>query len=88
VRTYKKLIEVGLEGRELNIFKKILLFPIILLITGVFATIDVIYIYVNVHTDSDFLEWLDILSMVLLSTYGIFVSLVLFTSFRPMGSTP
>ena len=43
-RTYKKLKEVGLEERELNIFKKILLFPIILLITGLFGTIDLIYI--------------------------------------------
>ncbi len=82
-RAYKKLKEVGLEGRELNIFKKILLFPIILLITGTFATADLIYIYVT----NSFAEWLDILSTVLLSTYGIFTSLVSHYIFRHMAST-
>jgi len=42
-QTYHKLKEVGLEERELNIFKKIMLFPIILLITGTFATARLIY---------------------------------------------
>jgi hypothetical protein len=45
--TYARLKEVGLEERELNIFKRIMLFPIILLVTGFFATADLIYVYVT-----------------------------------------
>lgn len=80
---YQKLKQVGLEGRELSIFKKILLFPIILVITGAFATADLIYIYVS----GQFAEWLDIIAIVLQSTYGLFTSLVRCWLFRPMAST-
>jgi hypothetical protein len=38
-QTFRKLKRLGLESRELNIFKKIFLFPLILLITGIFPTI-------------------------------------------------
>lgn len=71
-RTYQKLKSVGLHGRELNIFKKILMFPIILLVTGFFATADMIYKYAS----GGFSEWLDVVSILLLSTYGIMISLV------------
>lgn len=50
-----------------------MLFPLILLVTGLFATIDVVYIYVT----SNFVYWLDMLSMMLLSSYGLFNSLVI-----------
>jgi hypothetical protein len=71
-RTYRKLKAVGLEGRELNIFKKILMFPVILLVTGLFATINLIYKYCS----DDFSPWLDTISIILLSTYGLLVSMV------------
>jgi hypothetical protein len=49
-----------------------MLFPFILLVTGFFATIDIIYIYAT----GTYLAWLDILSIVLLSSYGLFNSIV------------
>ena len=72
-QTYKKLKQVGLEERELNIFKKILLFPIILLVTGIFATSDLIYDFATGTSAG----WLDGVSLVLLSTHGLFTSIVL-----------
>jgi len=45
-----------------------------LLATGLFATIDIVY---NFATEGDFIEWLDIVSLILLSSYGLCISLVL-----------
>ena len=64
--------EVGLEGRELNIFKKILLFPIILLIAGIFPTIDAIYVFIT----GDKGGWLDAVALIFLGSYGVLISLV------------
>ena len=49
-----------------------MLFPIILLITGTFATARLIYNFVTSETGS----WLDAASLILLSTYGLFTSVV------------
>lgn len=71
-KTFNKLKKLGLESRELNIFKKIFLFPLILLITGIFPTIDLVYIY----TTDNFMEWLDAVSYFAISAYGLCTSLV------------
>ena len=83
-RTYKKLKEVGLEGRELNIFKKILLFPIILLITGLFPTADVIYVFVTGNRGG----WLDAVALIFLGIYGLLTSLVFSIIMQAYGLNP
>ncbi len=49
-----------------------MLFPFIMFVTGLFATINLIYAYA---TDF-YIEWLDITGLVLLSLYGFFNSVV------------
>ena len=60
------------------------MFPLILLAAGLFPTIDLIYIY----SQNEYLSWLNILSYISLSTYGIFTSLVPIQPHRPTASTP
>ena len=79
-RAYQKLKDVGLEQRELSIFKKILLFPIILLITGFFATAEMIYVFVSGNRGG----WLSAVSLSFLGTYGLFIALVKIIVLRPM----
>lgn len=83
-KTYQTLRKLGLGSRELSIFKRLLLFPFILLVTGIFATIDIIYIFAN--DSSSFLPWLDILSLTLLSCYGLSTAIVIHHLHRPTGS--
>jgi hypothetical protein len=49
-----------------------MLFPFIMFITGLFATIDLIYAYATDY----YIRWLDITGLVLLSLYGFFNSVV------------
>jgi len=69
--TFKKLKTLGLDKRDYTIFKRLMLFPLILLVTGFFATINVVYVYLTFK----FVAWLQILSVILLSLYGFFNSL-------------
>ena len=50
-------------------------------ITGLFATVDLIYYEVN----RDYLAWLDVTGLVLLSLYGFFNSIVSVCLCRLMG---
>lgn len=84
-RTYARLKKLGLDSRDLNIFKRLLLFPFILLGTGIFATIDIIY---NYATNGNYIQWLDILSLILLSSYGLCISLVNLSLSRLMDLIP
>ena len=52
--TYRKLIRLGLDERDLIIFKRLMLFPFILFITGIFATVNSVYVYLTGH----FVAWL------------------------------
>ena len=83
-RTYHCLQALGLAERELAIFKRLLLFPLILMAAGLFPTIDLIYFSkTNTH-----LPWLNILSYISLSTYGIFTSLVRFDTYLGIWHKP
>lgn len=72
--TYRTLKRLELEPRQLTIFKRLMLFPFIMLITGFFATVDTIYFYLNSH----YLAWLDFIGIILLSFYGCFTAIVIF----------
>ena len=52
--TYQKLKRLGLDERDLTIFKRLMLFPFIMVITGLFATINEVYIYLTGY----FIAWL------------------------------
>ena len=45
--TYRTLKSLELEPRQLTIFKRLMLFPFIMVITGAFATADTIYFEVT-----------------------------------------
>jgi hypothetical protein len=47
--TYRKLKGLGLSDRDLTIFKRLMLFPLIMFFTGFFSTIDQIYVFVTGH---------------------------------------
>lgn len=70
--TYRELVKMELSGDVLKIFKRILLFPLIIFVTGIFATADLIYSY---STKSQ-LDWLNYVGIFLLNLYGFFNSIV------------
>lgn len=70
--TYKKLKDLGLDERDLTIFKRLMLFPLILLITGVFSTVNEIYVFVT----GQIIGWLEIIGIITISSYGFFTALV------------
>lgn len=61
-----------------------MLFPIILLVTGTFATARLIYNYVTGDTG----DWFDAASLILLSFYGILTSVVIILLFKAYGLNP
>lgn len=70
--TYQKLKDLGIDRSKLNIFKRIVLFPLILFVCGLFATISIISGYIN-HSRA---LWIKNIGLILLSSYGICNSLV------------
>lgn len=76
--TYRTLKNLEIEERQLTIFKRLMLFPFIMVITGVFATADTIYFYLA----QSYLPWLDYIGIILLSFYGFFTALVIHLLFR------
>jgi hypothetical protein len=44
-KTYLRLKKIELEKPLLSVFKRLMLFPLIMMVTGLFATIDLIYNY-------------------------------------------
>ena len=72
--TYRTLKKLEIEPRQLIIFKRLMLFPFIMLLTGAFATADTIYFYLV----GSYLPWLDFIGIILLSFYGFFTAIVQF----------
>lgn len=72
IKAYRKLKELGLSERELIFFKRLMLFPFIMLSTALFSTINLIYNYIT----QDYPEWLDDLAHISISLYGILNSIV------------
>lgn len=70
--TYRTLKNLGVESRQLTIFKRLMLFPFIMVVTGAFATADTIYLQVT----NSYLAWLDYIGIILLSFYGFFTAIV------------
>lgn len=56
----------------LKVFQRLLLFPLILLVTGAFATADIIYDYSTKQN----LAWLNNTGLFFLNLYGIFNAIV------------
>lgn len=50
-----------------------MLFPFIMFVTGLFATVDLIYLEIT----GTYVVWLDVIGLVFLSLYGFFNSVVL-----------
>lgn len=46
-RVYRTLRDLGLSGKELTFFKRLMLFPFIMLGTALFSTINLIYTFVT-----------------------------------------
>lgn len=72
--TYRNLKKLELDPRQLMIFKRLMLFPFIMLVTGLFATADIIANYVK----GKYVVWLDNTGVILLSFYGFFTAIVPF----------
>lgn len=73
-KVYRTLKDLGLSGKELTFFKRLMLFPFIMLGTAFFSTINLIYIYAA----QDYPEWLDDLAHISIGFYGILNSIVIF----------
>ena len=56
----------------MNHFKRLTLFPLILLLTGLFSTINIIYFYIT----GEIFTIIEIIGVLSVSTYGFFTSLV------------
>lgn len=74
VKVYRELKELGLEKKELVFFKRLMLFPLIMLGTAFFPTVNLIY---NFMAD-EFPEWLDNFSSIATGLYGLINSFVSF----------
>lgn len=73
-KVYKTLKDLGLGKRELIFFKRLMLFPFIMLGTAFIPTINLIYNYVT----DDYPEWLDDLANIATGLDGLLNSIVSF----------
>jgi hypothetical protein len=73
-QVYRSLRDIGLEESQLSFFKRLMLFPLIMLGTALLPTINLIY---NFAAD-DYPEWLDDWSSIATGLYGLLNSFVIF----------
>lgn len=71
VATYVRIKSMEFEGQVL--VKRLMLFPFILFVTGLFATADLIYN--DIHPRNQ-IFWLDVVGLVFLSLFGLMNSVV------------
>lgn len=71
-KVYKTLKKLGLGEDQLVFFKRLMLFPLIMLSTALFPTANLIY---NFAAD-DYPEWLDVLSHIATGLFGLLNSIV------------
>lgn len=82
VLTIKKLSKMNIGKDHMNHFKRLTLFPLILLLTSVFSTLNTIYFYVT----GEIFTVIEIIGVLSISTYGFFTSLVHIVRCRHTGS--
>ena len=73
-KVYKTLKDLGLGKRELIFFKRLMLFPFVMLGTAFFPTVNLIYNFAA----NDYPEWLDVFANIATGLYGLLNSIVLF----------
>lgn len=72
ILTFERLRSLDMPKEFLKVFQRLLLFPLILMVTGAFATADTIYEYSTQRN----LAWLNNTGLFFLNLYGILNAIV------------